>query len=152
MTWARIASIAGPVLALAVVFGLWTVDVARLKAAQATAISAEEKKTRDAQGAFDAYKLEVEQTQANIARMHASDLLALLDQKETLESENDRLRTEYATAARERGEASRQLLRILNNAPKTPASDLDPASVDFFARLRGQQLGTSPAASAAPAS
>lgn len=142
--------IGGSALALAVVVGLWQIQVSRMEAAHFRAMSAEQQKTRDVQGQFDGYKLQVEQTVSNSARQHAADLQSQIDRNEELADANDRLRGQYLAADRDRTEASRQLLRILNDAPMADVSPLDPASVWFYDELRRRQTGAAPASDPAP--
>lgn len=132
------AAIGGALLVL--VYGAWSIQVADLRSTHATAISAEQQKTRDVEKQWGDYKLQVEQTISNNAREARDALRAQLDRNEELNATTERLRAANSAAFRERDRLSAELLRRLNNAPKTPESFLDGPGIAYYRSLREQQL------------
>lgn len=140
----------GAALALGLMYAAWSVQVSNLRAEHARDIAAVEKIASAIKGEYDAYKLEVEQTIGNNARTARQELQSQLDRNEQLAAENDRLRQQYATAMRERDDASRERTRILNNAPRTTDSLIDVRSRDFYRSVRERQLAARAAGPAPP--
>ena len=134
-------------LALVLMFAAWQVQVSNVRSAATTAISAEKDKTRTVQGQFDSYKLEVEQAITDQANIRLAEAAKQADDQAKLQEANDRLRASYAASTKERNDLSAELLRRLNNAPKTPESALDAGTREYYGRLRDAQLTAASATS-----
>jgi len=119
----------------------WQIQVANLRSDHAVAISAEEKKTRDVQSAFDGYKLLVEQQTGDNAAQRARELSAALDRVSELQDENDRLRADNIAKAKESRELANELLRRLNDAQPDQDSLLDARTRAYYGELRRRQTG-----------
>ncbi len=129
----------GAAVALALMFAIWQVQVARLRAEHSFLLGQEQAATRAVQASFDSYKLQVEQGATDQATNRANENLAALERERALQAEADRFRSQAATATRQRNEASQALLKALNDAPQTDVSPLDSGSRDFYKRLHELQ-------------
>ncbi len=131
--------IGGSALALVLMYGAWSIQVSNLRADHAGAMTAEKERASLIQKGWDSYKLAVEQTATDQERIRADANLKALNEREAMTAEIDRLRQQYTTAARARDEEAAALQRILNNAPKTSVSPLDPSAIAVYRRLRERQ-------------
>lgn len=131
-------------LALVLMYAGWSIQVSNIRAASATAISTEQQKTRDVQGLFDGYKLQVEQTITNQERIRADENLKALNEREAMAAEIDRLRGVALAAQRARDQRTTELLNALRNAPQTDVSPLAGAVLSYLDGVRRQQRATAP--------
>ena len=97
------------------------------------------------QKAFNSYKLQVEQAISDQANIRIAEAAKQADDQAKLQEANDRLRASYAASTKERNDLSAELLRRLNNAPKTLESALDAGTREYYGRLRDAQLAARPA-------
>lgn len=150
MTWLRWYPLALGV-ALAAVIAIWQVQVANIRADHARDIQALDGVRATVQADFDAYKLQAEQANTDNALEFARATGALWQQQREQEARNDALRSQYAETSKALGDASRQLLRMLNNAPKSPESELDAATRGYYGELRRRQTAAIAAGNPPPA-
>jgi len=126
-------------VALAVILGAWRVEVANMRADHAVAIKAEQDKTAAQKTLYDDLVVASANNVAAAANGRAQELNEALDEQSRLQAENDRLRASYAATSKERDTLSRELLRRLNDAPKTPESFLDAGTREYYRGLRQRQ-------------
>jgi hypothetical protein len=131
----------GATIALVVMYAAWSVQVSNLRADAANAATMAEKVYSDLKGAFDAYKLQVEQGISDQATIRANENLAVLDRERALQAEADRLRIQANTATRQRNEASQKLLEALRNTPQADVTLLGPAALSYLESVRAIQRG-----------
>jgi len=126
-------------LALVLSNGLWAIRHYRAETAHTVALAAEQVKTRAAQAAFDAYKLQVEQSISDQAAQTARQNAEALDRLSEAQAEIDRLRGVVGAAAKVRDELSSRLTRELNDAPPEDVNRLGPAVLGYLDRVRAAQ-------------
>lgn len=140
----------GSALALVLMYAGWSIQVSNIRAEHAFLIGQEQKATADTKGAWDAYKLQVEQQIGSNASARVRELSAALDRASELQAEVDRLRGLYAQAQAQSEAKESERVRELNNAKKDQDSLLDARTRDYYRRLRSEQLAAAKARSDPP--
>lgn len=126
-------------IALAVVIFLWQREANSLR----DTIRERERETATLQKSYDDYKLLVEQRISDNERLRADENEAALARQRELERQLGEQRARSAAASRARDEVSKELTRVLNNAPQTSVAPLDVGSRDYFRSLRERQTRAS---------
>jgi len=135
MIWLRVA-LAFFVIGL---IAVWQVQLANMEASHFRDMAAEKQKTTDVTNEYAAYKLAIEQTISNNARQHASAIQKALDDRDALAGENDRLRQQYAIAAKDRDEEAKKRIAALNSAGTPEIAMLGPAALAYLDSIRRAQ-------------
>lgn len=126
-------------LALVLSNGAWAIRHYRAETAHTVALNAEQVRTRETQTAFDAYKLQVEQSISDQASATARQNAEALDRLSEAQAEIDRLRQSVGAATKARDDLSTRLTRELNDAPPEDKALLGVAVLAYLQRVREAQ-------------